>query len=190
MSGEILLESLNEIDRRELVIIELLGKETMISQVNATVQMIRAMAPMQVMSTLRLVQVMYRANALMSSLGTSAVLWVLSMNPFILSTFFYDDRQTRQDRYRSSCIDKNSITPTGFSNERSTHLPSVFTVYWPTDAFGLYNSSMSDMVSGFLAGCFPLDAALAGSLDCLFHQECLGMLSRYFPDANRVGILL
>lgn len=122
-------------------------------------------------------------------LGTSAVLWVVSINPFILSTFFYDDRQPRQDLYRKSCIDKSSITPTGFSNERATHL-SVFTVYWPTDAFGLYNSSMSDMVSGFFAGCFPLDAALVGTLDCLSHQECLGMLRRYFPDANRVGILL
>ena len=66
-----------------------------------------------------------------------------------------------------SCIDRNSITPTGFSNERFTR-PYFYSDYWPMDPFDRYNSNMSDMVSGFFAGCFPLDAALASSLDCLY----------------------
>ena len=115
----------------------------------------------------------------MSSLGTSAVVSVANLIPLILSTFFYDGGRASQGLPRGSCIDKNSITPTG--------LP-VFLVYWPIDIFGIYNSSMSDMVSGFFAGCFPLDAALSSNLDCLAHEECLGIFSDYFPKANQVGI--
>ncbi|CAF1500936.1 unnamed protein product [Adineta steineri] len=41
--------------------------------------------------------------------------------------------------------------------------------------------------SGFFGGCYPLNALLESTLDCLYDDSCLEVLPDYFPALNQVN---
>lgn len=188
ISNDVLTEALNDIGQRELVTIELLPNHSLKPQIEATVDLIKTAASMQVIATLNLLQVMYRSNALVSALGTNAHL-VTSTSDFVFvgSTFYWTGYNATRNSPGQSCMDKNLIAPTGFYDEPPN--TSVYVrAFWPASAYGEYKIHVHEMVDGFFGGCFAFDAVLASTLDCLYISTCLEILTKYFPRLNQVRL--
>ncbi|CAF0746321.1 unnamed protein product [Adineta steineri] len=126
-------------------------------------------------------------------------------------------RTTVRENYLVSALNTNLITGISSNSNNMIHV-AAFPVYYksasgnsvscnqgnPTSAATLnplLNGSLtvnriprfesmpnSTIVSGFFAACTPLEALLQSTLDCLYENECLQLLSNYFPALNHMGV--
>ena len=176
---------MNNIDQLELVTIELLQKDALELQIGVTIELIETTTTVQVINILNLLQVMYRSNALVSALGTNTDMFVIYENPYISSTFYWTGYGDNRNKFDQSCMDKNLIAQAGFYDERmnGTFYSRTF---WPHSPYDEYERTVYVMIDGFFGACFPLDAILASSLDCLYSFTCLEIFPTYFPKMNSV----
>jgi hypothetical protein len=65
-------------------------------------------------------------------------------------------------------------------------LPSSFYNQFSEEVDGDIGSFLSNLanVSGFLAGCYPLDYLLQSNLECFFNQSCLQTVLSFFPSRS------
>ncbi|CAF4121162.1 unnamed protein product, partial [Adineta steineri] len=183
-------QALSDIQNNQLVTVELLEEEDIQLQVEAMVELVQATAYAQVTSLLQHVQMMYRSNTLVSAFGTNAVVQIGSGSVSISSTnyvYLYDDYINVL--YSLSCTEKIMVTPAVFYAQ-PLDTDVVDHVYWPISIGATGYSLLSASVDGFFGGCFPMDAVLASTLDCLYNVQCLEILFNYFPALNQSKVKL
>ncbi|CAF4325407.1 unnamed protein product, partial [Adineta steineri] len=187
ISEDAVSKALLDIQNKQLVTVELLEEEDIKLQVEAMVELVQATAHAQITSFLQLVQMMYRSNTLVSAFGTNAVVQISSYAASISSTYQVNPNNTYSlGSSALSCTETNMVTPAVFYAQ-PLDTDVVDHVYWPVyyDVNNV-NSIVSASVDGFFGGCFPLDAVLASTLDCLYNVQCLEILFNYFPALNQV----
>ncbi|CAF1329692.1 unnamed protein product [Adineta steineri] len=190
ISNDIVSKALLDIQNKQIVTVELLEEEDIQLQVEAMVELVQATAYAQVTSLLQHVQMMYRSNTLVSAFGTNAVVQIGSGSVSISSTnyvYLYDDYINVL--YSLSCTEKIMVTPAVFYAQ-PLDTDVVDHVYWPISIGATGYSLLSASVDGFFGGCFPLDAVLASTLDCLYNVQCLEILFNYFPALNQSKVKL
>lgn len=180
-------------NRYELITIQLFQKTKIESQIDATISLIQNMAPEPIISTLNLLRVMYGSNALVSALGTNAVVLPDAQGGTIFSTFYWDGQNLTGNVYSQGCLDEVSIAPAGIYDQ-SPNSSLLYWLFWPHNPYSQYELDPIVTIDGFFGGCFPFDALLASTLDCLYQNECLERLALYFPNLEpmylqSIGIL-
>ncbi|CAF4207669.1 unnamed protein product [Adineta steineri] len=171
----------------QLVTVELFEEEDIQLQVEVMVELVRATAYVQITSLLQHVQMMYHSNTLVSAFGTNAVVQIGSGSVSISSTYQVNPNDTYSLGSNGlSCTEKIMVTPAVFYAQ-PLDTSVIDHTYWPVyyDVNNV-NSIVSASVDGFFGGCFPLDAVLASTLDCLYNVQCLEILFNYFPALNQV----
>ena len=185
VAQEIVSDALDEIDRAKLITTQLLDETNVKSEVTTNVEHIQMMAPIQLVSILNLLQVLYPTNGLVSALGTNTYVTFMNPAPYMYSTIYWNGSESRFDR---SCLDAVSLAPAAFYREEDE--TNIYRrVYWPYDPFGNVTHDIYEPVDGFYGACLPLDAVLASTLDCLYDSSCLQIWRSYFPNLNQVSRL-
>ncbi|CAF0943549.1 unnamed protein product [Adineta steineri] len=175
----------------QLVTVELFEEEDIQLQVEVMVELVRATAYVQITSLLQHVQMMYHSNTLVSAFGTNAVVQIGSGSVSISSTYQVNPNDTYSLGSNGlSCTEKIMVTPAVFYAQ-PLDTSVIDHTYWPVyyDVNNV-NSIVSASVDGFFGGCFPLDAVLASTLDCLYNVQCLEILFNYFPALNQSKVKL
>ena len=186
IAKDIVSDTLDEINQMKFITTQLLDEANVKSEVTANVENIQTMAPIQIISILNLVQVMYQSNGLVSALGTNAYITYTRFAPFIYSTMYWDGNE---HRFEKSCLDAISIAPAAFYEEKNETI-MYRRVYWPYDPLNQTTRIVYESIDGFYGACLPLDAVLAATLDCLYNIQCLQVWLHYFPKLNQVMISL
>jgi hypothetical protein len=166
---------------------QVIPEENVQSEVEATIELVRVTTTIEMTSFLDFLQVMYRFNALISALSTNAVVYIAFGRVITDPTYYAPLTATEGSYFSSSCSEKSFLSPAVF-------YPQYVPVYtdirvhssWPIYGDMYINVSTLTRVDGFYGGCFPLDAVLASTLDCLYNIQCLNKWFSYFPGLNRV----
>ena len=174
---EAVSDALRDIDNRELVAAQLREEENVLSQVEASVNFVMAMAPTQVTTVLNLLQVLFRSNALVSALNTNAVVTYHDLTSFggssklqIDPTYYLNKTSTAADtRFGLFCTYQNPTAPAGFYSVPHPYHANYHRV-WPEFPF-IFAPIAFAMIDGFFGGCTPLDALLASTLDCFIQHR-------------------
>ena len=175
ISQETIFQLLSDIDYYHLVSFKLQREDDVQSQVQASIDLVRSSTPIEITSFLRFLQLIYRSSELVSALGTNANIYrgtnepSLGGNqyPFLTSNFHTD-----------FCAESNLVGPAFF-------FPAAREYYeandndWSPD-YGDYGDNNTDSnhsatMKGYFGGCFPLDALLASTLQCLYDIQCLNI---------------
>ena len=182
-------QSVNDLDNKQLVTVQLLSEYEVHSQVTSIAGLIRANMLVQAATTVDFLKITTRSNSLISALNTNIFVLRDALNRSVHylitdSTSFFDKSATDTLSRFSSCQTKSSTTPAGIYS--LSQYDSVNNHrYWP----GLppsFEPMASATINGFFGACNPLDAVLASTLDCVYDVTCLRSLTDYFPDLNRV----
>ena len=130
----------------------------------------------------------YRSNTIVSGLGTNAVIKREFADAYFIEIFY----PYQYDGGRAGCYEETN--PVG----RGLFFPTIDNRYEQKDPelFGDYDefrdqssdSNISATMEGFSGGCFPLDAILSSTLQCLCNTSCLEILPNYFPGFSRVCV--
>ena len=163
----------------------------------ATVDLLKSSAINRIISFINYLRIITRTNYFISDLNiNSAIQW----NPFEQSLFggfmiFYNDTYL-EGKAKVTCGNGNPIRPSGFyipSNGNDYNIMFLFCYanFFSLDLYaGRYAPDAklkpNATVSGFFAGCTPLEALLPSTLDCLYDVQCLLLLLNYFPTLNKV----
>jgi hypothetical protein len=192
VSQETVFQAQANVDNNQFVTVQLLSENEVQSQINGSFELAKTSTPVQVTSLLNFLQIATRSNSLISALNTNAL--VNFYLPSVLEVFstIYSDRNGASDAYEvNTCNFINSTTPAGFYS-LSYNDSSINHQYWPQNPPAPYyfEPNASAIVSGFFAGCTPLDALLVSTLDCLYNINCLQLLGDYFPSLSQVCMIL
>lgn len=182
------MKALNNVDNQRLVTIKLLREEDVQSQVQATIDMIHRTTEIQIKSSLDIVQTMYRANAILSSLGTNVYIST-TYSTVNLYPAYYRNQDDELDRlFNRGCFDRASFARAVFYS--LTPYESLRTQpFWLENQMYSSHGIVSAWVGGFYGACLATEALLASTLDCLYNNQCLLTLAEYFPSLNRVCVI-
>ncbi|CAF1073526.1 unnamed protein product [Adineta steineri] len=177
-SNDTISQSIANIDNSQLISIQLLSEDQVQSQVNSTIKVIQNNLQSQLTSILQFLQMTTQSNGLMSALNTAFYLSIglLTGN---YDTVFYFQRLSNSG---PSCETESIKFPAGFYSISYVNPLDFANGYDGSQNF----SNTSEIVSGFFSGCYPLDALLASTLDCLYDGSCFKALLKYFPVLNQV----
>ena len=172
-----------DVENNEFVTVYLLSELHVQSEVNATVQSFKSSVSSRIISFVNYLRTTTRTNYLVSALNTNLVINAfntgdvssVSINKVIYINVSFEDQIT--------CGDGNPLSPSIFD--------SLVNVTGYFQRWRWYKPEPnSTFISGFFAGCTPLEALLPSTLDCLYDIKCLQLLMDYFPDLNQVCIIL
>jgi hypothetical protein len=190
VSQETVFQAQANVDNNQFVTVQLLSENEVQSQINGTFELAKTGTPVQVTSLLNFLQIATRSNSLISALNTNTLVFLFAPSLLYMTSTVYFDRNAAASAYEvNTCEFINSTTPAGFYS-LSYNESSINHQYWPENPFPpfYFEPNVSAMVSGFFAGCNPLDALLVSTLDCLYNINCLQLLGDYFPSLSQVCI--
>lgn len=160
VSKDTVLHILSDIDYYQLVSVELLREEDVQSQVEASIDLVRTSTSIEITSFLNYLKLTYRASQLVSALGTNAVIYQGSDEPFFwglnypFKTFYVRD---------GFCAGSNTVGRAFFIPDASTHYEdndkdwlSVFNE--PRYDYDVIDPSHVATIEGYFGGCYTLDA--------------------------------
>ncbi|CAF3706074.1 unnamed protein product, partial [Adineta steineri] len=186
-SQETIFQAELDLNNIQLVTVELLSENEVQSQIDVSIKLAQTSTPVQATLFLHYLQAATRLNSFVSALNTNAAMSVYLYEQIVTwdaDFTHYNDKNAADLAYEiTSCDSINSVVPAGFyssSYEDSTN----YHLYWPAD-LPVFEPVASAMVDGFFGGCYPLDALLASTLDCLFNISCLERLGNYFPALSQ-----
>ncbi len=156
-------------------------------EVNGTHELFKNSISNRIISLLNYLRITTQANYLVSALNTNLLVTVQDMTEtyvVLLRQIYY---LPTYDRFlnvpKLQCGIANPTSETSFfALSREDSWAMHYEWYKPEP-----NSSI---VSGFYAGCTPLEALLQSTLDCLYDIECLELLLDYFPSLDQVRMVL
>lgn len=157
------------------------------SEVNGTHELFKNSLSIRIISFLNYLRITTRANYLASALNTNLLVTIQDMTETYVASLKQVYHLPTHDRRLSvpklQCGTTNPISETSFfAISREDFLAMHYEWYKP--------EPNSTRVSGFYAGCTPLEALLESTLDCLYDIECLESLPDYFPNLDRVRMVL
>ena len=177
-------------DYNQLVSVKLRGMQDVQSEIEANMNLVSTSTSIEVNSALTLLELMYRSGELVSGLGTNAVVYQEPHGPsFWRLNYPFKTRFVRD----GLCADSNSVGLAFFITEANIHYGTYDKDWLSVDAditFDYYDAVQNDntTMEGYFGGCFPLDALLESTLQCLYDSQCLDRLPDYFPGFNQVGV--
>ncbi|CAF1150669.1 unnamed protein product [Adineta ricciae] len=184
-------QSVAEFNNKQFVTVELLQEDKVHTQIMTDVTLIRTNLPIQVTTPLKFLQIITTSNTLITALNTNIFVYISSwfdgsFHSIADTTYYFNTNMTSSSGlFGASCSVKSFISPTGFYE--LPEFDRVFNHYvWPTYPPS-FEPSASAMVDGFFAGCNPLDALLASTLDCLYDTTCLSNFTEFFPNLNQAN---
>lgn len=191
MSRDTVNQNEIDFDNNEFVTMNLLREIQLQWEINATLNFLKDRISIQIMSLLNYMRTYSRANYLISALNTNIMIatdatddlylvYQLETKYIALNTATASGDSTSASTVL--CGTSNPISPAGFFPSYDTK--SVF-----TQALWYKPTVNSTLVKGFYGGCTPLEALLLSTFDCLYDQECLQLLTMYFPNLNQVNIM-
>ena len=182
-------QTVNDLDKNQLVTVQLLLKHEVDSQVTSIAGLIRANMLVQATTTVDFLKITTRANSLISALNTNIFVQREALNRSVhyliaVATSFFNKTATNIASQFSSCQTESSTTPAGIYS--LSQYDSVNNhQYWP-ELPPLFEPMASATINGFFGACNPLDAVLASTLGCVYDVTCLQSLTNYFPTLNQV----
>ena len=169
----------------QLVSIQLLREDDVQSRIEASIDFVRTSVPLQLISFVKLLQLMYRSNTLVSALGTNAVVYQGYGKAFMgPATYPFPT----DDKYSRHCGRRNAVGPAFFMSNATNYYEENNKDWLDYYQYPDIDSSLHTSMEGFFGGCFPLDAVLASTLECFYDALCLKILPGYFPGFNKVCI--
>ncbi|CAF0927857.1 unnamed protein product [Adineta steineri] len=182
-SNDTIYQNMNDIENNQLVSVELLSEDQVQPQVNLAIEVIRANSQIQVPSIIQFLQITTQSNGFVSALNTASHIVIhVANNQYIIEfgpQYVTDSSDT--------CVTNSRNFPAGFySNSYLDAAGMFYAVYGADQDDDLPNASA--IVSGFLGGCYPLDALLESTLDCLYDGSCFKALLKYFPALNQTNL--
>ncbi|CAF0940350.1 unnamed protein product [Adineta steineri] len=180
-----------DLDNKQLISFQLLQEEEVHSRIMNDIEVIKASAPVEDTTTLRLLQITTQQNSIISAIQTNIFVKVnteieKSISFYTDYTYYWDNNATYFGQLSTSnCYLKSPITPAGF------YLYTPFDSatkhqYWPINRPS-FEPIPSATVDGFFGGCNVIDAILASTFDCLYNVTCLCNFVDYFPNLNQTN---
>ena len=181
--------SQNQLDvaRNEFVTVYLLDQSQVESEVYATIDLFQSTLATRINAFFNYLRITTRANYLVSALNTNFLVGAKIYSSIIESLGVavaygpWSISQTDVSSYLR-CSTANPTSSVGF-------LSVSYTLYLSHSQWEEPPLS-SSLVSGFYAGCTPLEALLRSTLDCLYNIDCLQLLSDRFSLQNQVRMMM
>ncbi|CAF4045347.1 unnamed protein product [Adineta steineri] len=182
LAQDIVNHTENDVDSNEFVTIYLLPDTQVEYEVNGTVKSFKNSASARMIMFLDYFRSTIQGNYLISALNTNLIVtltphFMADPIPTIDSTYYIP-----AFGYLLDCSTDNPIIAATLNPVINESDP----VYLRFNFAYLPNSKI---VSGFFAGCTPLEALLRSTFDCLYEIECLELLFDYFPSLNHSHII-
>ncbi|CAF1166632.1 unnamed protein product [Adineta steineri] len=183
LAQDIVNHNENDVDNNEFVTIDLLAGIQVEHEVNTTIESFKNSAPARMIMFLEYFRSTIRGNYLISALNTNLIVTLTSN--FIVSpySFLYSTEYYSESGNTSNCGEDNLITAATLNPVINESEP-IF------ERFNFGYLPNSTIISGFFAGCTPLEALLQSTFDCLYEIKCLELLLDYFPSLNNVRMRL
>jgi hypothetical protein len=176
---------LSDIHFYQFISVTLISEADVQSQVDANINLVRTSTSIELTSFSKSVKMIYRSSYLVSALGTNALVH-RSFNETYFSGNSYPFA-ANSDKLEF-CDEFNSVGPAFFMSAAGDHYEDNDKFQFGSYAYEELDSNSSATVQGFFGGCFPFDALLASTLQCLYDVQCLSILPDYFPRFKHVCI--
>ncbi|CAF3686839.1 unnamed protein product, partial [Adineta steineri] len=182
-SNDTIYQNIDTIDGNQLINVQLLSEDQVQSQVNSTIEVIRGNLQTQVPSIVQFLQIATQSNSFVSALNTASYLLIrFSSNKYTIGV----QPEITVD-YNQYCETESIKLPLGFYSISYINHSGVTYFDNGYDASQKF-SNISETVSGFFNACYPLDAFLASTLNCLYDGSCFKTLLKYFPALNQTNL--
>lgn len=169
----------------ELITLHLHSELQIQSEINARVEMLKKSSSTKILSFIDYLRIVTRANYFISALNTNAFIGIYGGSSFIGYTVIYELQWhlNSSNEHNLPCSNTNPISPA--SLVLFIEKPVSFSHHlWYKP---LKNSTL---VNGFFTACTPLEALLKSTLDCLYDTKCLQLLTQYFPNIQKVYLII
>ncbi|CAF4193108.1 unnamed protein product, partial [Adineta steineri] len=183
LAQDIVNHTENDVDSNEFITIYLLARIQVEHEVNVIIESFKKSASARMIMFLDYFRSTIRGNYLISALNTNLIVKLRSHFIAEPVPLLYSTKYTLTIESKLSC-----------SRDNPTSAATLSAVLYESESSYL-NINFKDLpnstiVSGFFAGCTPLEALLRSTLDCLYEMECLKLLFDYFPRLNHVCMRL
>ncbi|CAF1195281.1 unnamed protein product [Adineta steineri] len=181
LAQDIVNHTENDVSSNEFVTIYLLPDIHVQHEVNAIVESFKNSASARMIMFLEYFRSTIRGNYLISALNTNLI---VTLVPHFIAdqySYIYSTAYTHASGNRLNCGEHNPMIAATLNSVINESEP-VF------ERFNFEYLPDSTNVSGFFAGCTPLEALLQSTFDCLYEIECLQLLFDYFPRLNHSHI--
>ena len=185
ITNETISHLLSDIHYYHLVSVQLLSETDVQAEVEATIDLVHSSTSIEVTSIIKFLKLIYRSSYLVSALGTNAIVHRSSNETY----FFAQTYPFGVDRHDTiSCGESNSVGPAFFMSTANDHYEDKDKFQFELVAYDHFDRNTSATIQGFSGGCFPYDALLASTLQCLYDVQCLNILPDYFPRFKQVCV--
>ena len=176
---------LSDIHYYPLISVQLLSEADLQSQVEASINLVRTSTSIELISFIKFLKLIHRSSYLVSALGTNALInRGLNKTYFSVQAYPFAAYSGKME----SCGESNLVVPAFFMSAASDHYEENDKFQFDNYVYEHLDSNNSATVQGFFGGCFPLDALLASTLQCLYDVQCLHILPDYFPRFKQVAM--
>ncbi|CAF1032157.1 unnamed protein product [Adineta steineri] len=181
ISQDTIFQIENDVGNNDFVTTYLLNDTRIHFEVNSTTESFKNSASARIIMFLNYLRTTVRENYLVSALNTNLITGISSNsnNMIHVATFLVYYKSAS-----GNSVSCNQGNPTSAATLNPL-LNGSLTVNRIPRFESMPNSTI---VSGFFAACTPLEALLQSTLDCLYENECLQLLSDYFPALNHMGV--
>lgn len=168
-----------DLDNNQFVTIELFTEDQVQSVVNGTIDLVKDNMRVEMISSIKYLQITTKSNSLVSALSTDSQVFDNNGEGFGVTSADWIDSQTS---LVATCAMSNELSSAGFYSNADglTFDPCVSTYY----EFSLEDADA--WVEGFFGLLKAMNAILVSTLDCLYNVKCLQLFETYFPDLNQV----
>ncbi|CAF1172288.1 unnamed protein product [Adineta steineri] len=173
----------NDVGNNDFITTYLLTDTQVELEVNSTMESSKNSASARIIMFLNYLRTTVRGNVLVSALNTNLIIGTSDRANNIVRAVVFSVKYYLTSGVIMSCNQDNP-TSAATLNLLLNDAMSAFSIEF------FQSMPNSTIVSGFFAGCTPLEALLQSTLDCLYEIECLQLLSDYFPFLNHVCITL
>ncbi|CAF1413100.1 unnamed protein product [Adineta steineri] len=171
----------NDVGSNKFVTIYLLHGIQVEHEVNVIIESFKKSASARMIMFLDYFRSTIQGNYLISALNTNLIVELRSYLMAHPVPLLYSTKYTLTPDSKLSCSRDNPTSAATLSPVLSESESSYLNINFK-------DLSNSTIVSGFFAGCTPLEALLRSTLDCLYEIECLELLFDYFPRLNHSHI--
>ncbi|CAF1172455.1 unnamed protein product [Adineta steineri] len=181
ISQDTIFQIENDVGNNDFITTYLLTDTQIHFEVNSTTESFKNSASARIIMFLNYLRTTVRENYLVSALNTNLITGISSNSNNMIHVAAFPVYYKSASGNSVSC---NQGNPTSAATLNPL-LNGSLTVNRIPRFESMPNSTI---VSGFFAACTPLEALLQSTLDCLYENECLELLSDYFPALNHMGV--
>jgi hypothetical protein len=187
LSEDSVYQNKDDLENDDFINSYLLPEVEIQSKVNATVEFFKNNASTRIISLVNYLRTTMRANYLVSGLNTNFLIEISNNgNDYALFRKKISIENAINSGLKTETVDcrtRNPLAPISFIT-----IPDEkrYRFHYDTYLHTLHHI----FVSGFFAGCTPLEALLQSTLDCLYSTECIQLLMHWFPNITQVCMIL